>query len=108
MRHSYYGDLQGSFEGRGWEFFKRGWWLWLLAPIAIYVSPLAPFVYGAFKAVEWRWWLSGIRFGGVRLESSHAPQRADRPVLESHRLDRRAWRWSSRSIWRCRRCWSPA
>jgi uncharacterized membrane protein YjgN (DUF898 family) len=69
MRHSYYGNLQGSFEGRGWEFFKRGWWLWLLAPIAIYVSPLAPFVYGAFKAVEWRWWLSGIRFGGVRVES---------------------------------------
>src|SRR5882757_1893904 len=69
-RHSYYGDLQGSFEGRGWEFFKRGWWLWLLAPIALYVSPLAPFVYAAFKAVEWRWWLSGIRFGGVRLEST--------------------------------------
>jgi uncharacterized membrane protein YjgN (DUF898 family) len=69
MRHSYYGDLQGSFEGRGWEFFKRGWWLWLLTPIALYVTPLAPFVYGAFKAVEWRWWLSGIQFGGVRLES---------------------------------------
>jgi uncharacterized membrane protein YjgN (DUF898 family) len=70
MRHSYYGDLQGSFEGRGWEFFKRGWWLWLLAPIAYFVLPLAPFVYGAYKAVEWRWWLSGIRFGGVRLEST--------------------------------------
>jgi uncharacterized membrane protein YjgN (DUF898 family) len=70
MRHSYYGDLQGSFEGSGWEFFKRGWWLWPLAPIALYVFPLAPFVYGAFKAVEWRWWLSGIRFGGVRLEST--------------------------------------
>ena len=70
MRHSYYGDLQGGFEGRAWEFFKRGWWLWLLAPIAFYVFPLAPFVYGAFKAVEWRWWLSGIRFGGVRLEST--------------------------------------
>src|SRR5260221_1651344 len=69
MRHSYYGDLQGSFEGRGWEFFKRGWWLWLLTPVALYVTPLAPFVYGAFKAVEWRWWLSGIRFGGVQLES---------------------------------------
>jgi uncharacterized membrane protein YjgN (DUF898 family) len=69
MRHSYYGDLPGSFEGRGWEFFKRGWWLWLLTPIALYVWPLAPFIYGAFKAVEWRWWLSGIRFGGVRLES---------------------------------------
>jgi uncharacterized membrane protein YjgN (DUF898 family) len=70
MRHSYYGDLQGSFEGSGWEFFKRGWWLWPLAPIALYVFPLAPFVYGAFKAVEWRWWLSGIRFGAVRLEST--------------------------------------
>jgi uncharacterized membrane protein YjgN (DUF898 family) len=70
MSHSYYGDLQGSFDGRGWEFFKRGWWLWPLAPIAFYVFPLAPFVYGAFKAVQWRWWLSGIRFGEVRLEST--------------------------------------
>ncbi|KRR04114.1 hypothetical protein CQ12_36605 [Bradyrhizobium jicamae] len=70
MRHSFYGDLQGSFEGRGWEFFKRGWWLWLLAPIAFVVYPIAPFIYGAFKAIEWRWWLSGIRFGDVRLESS--------------------------------------
>ncbi|CAN7687438.1 DUF898 family protein [Bradyrhizobium sp. LjRoot220] len=69
MRHSYYGDLQGSFEGRGWEFFKRGWWLWLLAPMAFLMPFLAPFIYGAFKAVEWRWWLSGIRIGGVRLES---------------------------------------
>ena len=42
MRHSYYGDLQGSFEGRGWEFFKRGWWLWLLTPVrALSCSPLA-------------------------------------------------------------------
>ena len=40
MRHSYYGNLQGSFEGRGWEFFKRGWWLWPLAPISFYVFPL--------------------------------------------------------------------
>ena len=70
MRHTHYGDLQGSFEGRGWDFFKRGWWLWLLAPVALYVFPLAPFVYAAFKAVEWRWWLSGMRFGSVRLESN--------------------------------------
>ena len=69
MRHSHYGDLQGSFEGRGWEFFKRGWWLWLLTPIAIYASPIAPFIYAGYKAIEWRWWLSGIRFGDVRLES---------------------------------------
>ncbi|WP_245452768.1 DUF898 family protein [Bradyrhizobium sp. C9] len=70
MRHSYYGDLQGSFEGRGWDFFKRGWWLWLLMPFALYSTIFAPFAYAAFKAIEWRWWLSGIRFGEVRLEST--------------------------------------
>ncbi|UGY07019.1 DUF898 family protein [Bradyrhizobium quebecense] len=69
MRHSYYGDLQGSFEGRGWDFFKRGWWLWLLMPFAL-VTVFGPFAYAAFKAIEWRWWLSGIRFGEVRLEST--------------------------------------
>jgi hypothetical protein len=28
-----------------------------------------PFIYGAFKAIEWRWWISGIRFGEVSFES---------------------------------------
>jgi len=70
MQHSYYGELQGNFEGRGWELFKRCWWLWLLSPVAIVLFPLAPFFYAEFKAREWRWWLSGIRFGGVRLEST--------------------------------------
>jgi uncharacterized membrane protein YjgN (DUF898 family) len=98
MRHCYYGDLQGSFEGRGWELFQRGWkwWLTALSPVIIGLAlfvmnaghrlPTAqgrmfglviliwmvalPFVYGAFKAVEWRWWISGIRFGDVRLESA--------------------------------------
>ncbi|MFB9268618.1 DUF898 family protein [Bradyrhizobium erythrophlei] len=70
MRHSYYGDLQGSFVGRGWDFFKRGWWLWLLTPLALYATIFLPFIYAAFKAIEWRWWLSGIRFGEVRLEST--------------------------------------
>src|SRR5213595_788148 len=31
MRHTAYGDLQGSFVATGGQFFKRGWWLWLLA-----------------------------------------------------------------------------
>jgi uncharacterized membrane protein YjgN (DUF898 family) len=84
MQHCYYGDLQGRFEGSGWELFQRGWWLWLLAVIStvalsltkfLHAAPLlvvvaAPFIYGAFKAVEWRWWLSGLRFGGVRVEST--------------------------------------
>lgn len=91
MRHCHYGDLQASFDGRGSEYFKRGWKLWLIAifPFAITlampvmravagVPPGAkavigllwvvwvialPFVYGAFKAIEWRWWISGVRFG---------------------------------------------
>jgi uncharacterized membrane protein YjgN (DUF898 family) len=89
MRHCHYGDLHGSFEGTGWDFFKRGWGLWLffilsfivlfvITPLAKYVVGLfapfillaAPFFYGVFKAIEWRWWLSGIRFGDVRLEST--------------------------------------
>lgn len=70
MKHSFYGDLQGRFDGSGWEFFKQGWWLWPLAAIAIPLFPLLPFVYGAFKTIQWRWWMSGIRFGGVRFESS--------------------------------------
>jgi uncharacterized membrane protein YjgN (DUF898 family) len=85
MRHSYYGDLEGSFEGRGWDLFKQGWWLWALGVLSLVLMvwlsakkvPLlpfllmvaAPFLYGTFKAVEWRWWLSGIRFGAVRFES---------------------------------------
>jgi uncharacterized membrane protein YjgN (DUF898 family) len=98
MRHCHYGDLQGSFEGRGSEFFRQGWWIWLaaiaallvmfvaiplaarfpavspltkVAPVAGLLIPIAvPFLYGVFKAVEWRWWISGIRFGDVRLESA--------------------------------------
>jgi len=70
MRHSHYGDLQGGFDGRGWDFFKQAWWLWLAAPFALVLFPLAPFVYAKFKAIEWRWWISGIRFGDVRLEST--------------------------------------
>jgi uncharacterized membrane protein YjgN (DUF898 family) len=97
MRHCHYGDLQGGFDGRGSEFFKRGWKLWLMAlsPIIVGLALLVmnaghrlpaaqsrlfglviliwmvalPFVYGAFKAVEWRWWISGIRFGEVSFES---------------------------------------
>jgi uncharacterized membrane protein YjgN (DUF898 family) len=70
MQNTHYGDLQGSFAGRGWDFFKRGWWLWLLTPFALYVFIAAPFVYAAFKAVQMRWWLSGLRLGGISLESN--------------------------------------
>jgi uncharacterized membrane protein YjgN (DUF898 family) len=110
MRHTYYGDLQGEFVGTGWEFFKRGWWLWLLGwlPVLVIVGlsiaawafraatghhsgqsvetvvaivvvgmlvslivvPLIPFLYAAFKATEWRWWASGLRFGKLSISSN--------------------------------------
>jgi uncharacterized membrane protein YjgN (DUF898 family) len=97
MRHCHYGDLQGRFEGRGSELFKRGWKLWLMALLPLIVAFLGPFfsrvlqippgagsalgllwliwlialpfIYGSFKAIEWRWWISGIRFGDVSFES---------------------------------------
>jgi uncharacterized membrane protein YjgN (DUF898 family) len=70
MQHSHYGDLRGDFEGEGMAFFKSAWWIWLLSPVAIVIFPLAPFFYAEFKARQWRWWLSGIRIGGVRLDST--------------------------------------
>jgi uncharacterized membrane protein YjgN (DUF898 family) len=70
MRHSYYGDLRGEFVGTGFEFFKRAWGIWLLAPFAIVLFPLLPFLFAWFRAIEWRWWLSGIRFGAVRFETT--------------------------------------
>lgn len=98
MRHCHYGNLPARFEGRGWEFFKRGWRLWLIAALPWLILPIitalsklipgvppgagamgslvvllwllsAPFIYGAFKAVEWRWWVAGIRFGEVSFKS---------------------------------------
>jgi len=69
MQHTHFGDLQGDFDGDGWEFFKRGWWLWLFTPLALLFFPAAPFLYAEFKAREWRWWLNGIRIGDVGLSS---------------------------------------
>jgi len=90
MRHLHYGDLPGRFDGAGWDLFKRGFWLWLvcacvvavfavmvglrvrsgllgLVPLVFWVGGV--FVYSAYKAIVWRWWLSGIRFGEVWFDS---------------------------------------
>ncbi len=69
MRYTSYGTLQGSFEGKAGDFFKQGWWLWLLMwPASIFIFPI-PFLYAMYKAIEWRWWVNGLRFGAVRFES---------------------------------------
>jgi uncharacterized membrane protein YjgN (DUF898 family) len=81
MENSFYGDLQGDFEGKGLEFFKSVWWIWLIFIVSIILGAvahmtfliaiaLAPFLYPIFKSIQWRWWLSGLRFGEVKLESS--------------------------------------
>jgi uncharacterized membrane protein YjgN (DUF898 family) len=89
MRHTSYGNLHGEFAGKGSDFFKRGWSLWLaswfllvfpflvaltkvksLVVISFFVQPvLFPFIYAMYKATEWRWWVSGIRFASLYFES---------------------------------------
>jgi uncharacterized membrane protein YjgN (DUF898 family) len=69
MQHTHYGELQGSFVGTGGEFFKRAWWLWVLTPFAVISYVGIPFVYAAFKAIQYKWWIDGLRLGGVKLES---------------------------------------
>jgi uncharacterized membrane protein YjgN (DUF898 family) len=93
MRNSFYGDLAGRFDGTGGGLFKQMWWLWLvtillIAAIAVTAGAIglaksataagvlaclailwAPFAYAMYKAREWRWWMSGVRFGEVRFES---------------------------------------
>ena len=53
MQHSYYGELQGDFEGEGWQFFKRGWWLWLFGAVAAaaYLIPTI-YIFIALSATE--------------------------------------------------------
>src|SRR5581483_10834056 len=49
--------------------FKKTWWLWLLFWPSLLIMIPAPFIWAELKAIEWRWWLSGIRFGEVSVTS---------------------------------------
>jgi uncharacterized membrane protein YjgN (DUF898 family) len=90
MRHTAYGHLQGRFDGTGGQLFKRGWGLWVIlvltpivvgivagvfkAPALTVLSYLAllialPFIYAFYKAIEWRWWIGGLRLGEVYFAS---------------------------------------
>ncbi len=99
MRHTFYGNINGSFDARAWDFFKRGVWLWLLAllPFVFFAAVAAgmgdvrnasptrvaaafstasigfliwPVLWPFYRAIEWRWWASGVRLGEARLASS--------------------------------------
>lgn len=94
MRHTYYGDLSGDFVAAGGDFFKRGWrlwiwaatataagvagpvltfamkesvWLWFLLPVS---AAIVVEVYARYKALQWKWWLEGVRIGDVRATST--------------------------------------
>jgi len=89
MKHTFYGNLAGHFAATGGALFKRGWLLWLATALVVVLpfgvattkssariaaavgaaALILPFIYGAYKAIEWRWWVSGIRFGDVSFES---------------------------------------
>ena len=47
MRNTYYGDLQGRFEGSGWRLFARGFLLWLLVMLPILAA------LSSFAQVDW-------------------------------------------------------
>jgi uncharacterized membrane protein YjgN (DUF898 family) len=89
MGNSFYGDLPGRFEGTGGGLFRKVWWLWAAtvlmiaaigglawlspaatAPFGALISIWLPFGYAIYKACEWRWWVSGIRFGDLRFASN--------------------------------------
>ena len=53
MRHTHYGDLQGRFEGTGWELFKSAAWiwavLWLLVVAVLSLVAMLGFVVPQFQ-----------------------------------------------------------
>jgi uncharacterized membrane protein YjgN (DUF898 family) len=48
MRHTYYGDLQGRFEGSGFQLLLRGFFMWLLV-----IGPLVGTIVIGVVTVDW-------------------------------------------------------
>jgi uncharacterized membrane protein YjgN (DUF898 family) len=88
MRHAFYGDLQGDFQGAAGRLFKTGFLLWLvvLGPAVAIIADeseaatalrgatawlvaAAVVVYPCFHANALRWRISGVRFGPVTLDA---------------------------------------
>jgi uncharacterized membrane protein YjgN (DUF898 family) len=75
MRNTYYGDLEGGFDGAGWRLFLRGIAIWLLV-----VTPLV-LALGAFiEVIDWAALADALEKGGddmmARIEGSN-PRLAD-------------------------------
>lgn len=105
MRHTYYGDLSGDFVATAGDFFKQGsrLWLgaaftgaaciggsafaaihgggWLVLMLPVLAATAFIEIYARFKALQWKWWLEGVRIGDVRANST----------LEAHALTGYYW-----------------
>jgi uncharacterized membrane protein YjgN (DUF898 family) len=70
MRHTFYGDLPGRFEGSGLSLFLRGGLLWLLV-----VGPFLAGIAEAIRAIHWTALAEAVGEGGsglaARIESSN-------------------------------------
>jgi hypothetical protein len=89
MRHTRYGSLEGSFTASGWTLFKRAGWIWAIylfiavmvgvfaiqqdwistAVLGVALLIASIFILPAFHAIELRWWLEGVGFGPVTVET---------------------------------------
>ncbi len=58
MRHTFYGDLQGSFVGSGWHLFIRGFLMWLAVLIPLLATATA------LLSIQWSAVMAALRGGG--------------------------------------------
>ena len=99
MRRTRYGDIPASFEGTGWNLFKSALPLLFSGLVALLVFfivmtklaaaiqhenrggvldclsfglliGLAVALWAAYQAIEWRWFVNGVRIGGASFESA--------------------------------------
>jgi uncharacterized membrane protein YjgN (DUF898 family) len=61
LAHTYYGDLQGAFAGRGLSLFLRGSWIWLLA-----LGPAMAGLVFAAATIDWMSVIEASRNGAGR------------------------------------------
>jgi len=63
------GVAAAGLETHGKLLGNAKWQVTGLFALASLTLVLVPFIYAAFKATEWKWWLENIRFGELRIES---------------------------------------
>jgi uncharacterized membrane protein YjgN (DUF898 family) len=62
--------IMGFAEGVTPQMVGKAWFVLILTPVAFLVGLVGlPFALPLYRAIEWRWWISGIRFGDVSFES---------------------------------------